>query len=98
MNNRTSHVTIDKPYCNWYRNCYPDKPEPPPDAVLLVYRALQGHPEAACLWAKLIDKIIKNLGLKATTHKLCLYSTNNYNNTGKKILFLWQVDNFAVSC
>ena len=54
--------------------------------------------QAARLWAKLIDKIIKDLGLKATTHEPCLYSTSNYNNTGKKVLFLRQIDNFAVSC
>ena len=46
----------------------------------------------------MIDKIIKDLGLKATTHEPCLYSTSNYNNTGKKILFLCQVDDFAVAC
>ena len=36
--------------------------------------------------------------MKATTHEPCLYSTNNYANTGKKILFLRQVDDFAVAC
>ena len=92
------YVTIDKPYREWYKDRFPDKPEPPPGAVLPVHGALQGHPEAARLWAKLIDRIIKNLGLKATTHEPCLYSTENYNNTGKKILFLRQVDDFAVAC
>lgn len=92
------YVAIDQPYRDWYKTRYPNKPALPRDAVLPVHGALQGHPEAARLWAKLIDRIIKNLGLKATTHEPCLYSTDNYNNTGKRVLFLRQVDDFAVSC
>ena len=91
-------VSIDQPYRDWYKSRFPNEPELPPDAVLPVHGALQGHPEAARLWAKLIDRIIKQLGLKATTHEPCIYSTNNYNNTGKRVLFLRQVDDFAVSC
>ena len=92
------YVTIDQPYCDWYSNKYPNKPPIPKDYVLPVKGALQGHPESARLWAMLIDKVTKQLNLKACTHEPCLYYTDNYNNTGKKVLFLRQVDDFAVSC
>ena len=92
------YVTIDQPYREWYQHKYPDKPPLPSDYVLPVKGALQGHPESARLWALLIDKVIKQLNLKACTHEPCLYYTNNYNNTGKTVLFLRQVDDFAVSC
>jgi hypothetical protein len=91
-------VSIDQPFREWYATRNPDSPPSPKDSVLPVHGALQGHPEAARLWAKLIDKIIKDLGLKATTHEPCLYNTENYNNTGKSVLFLHQVDDFAIAC
>ena len=37
------------------------------------------------------------LNLKPCTHEPCLYYTDNYNNKGKQVLFLRQVDDFAVS-
>ena len=92
------YVTIDKPYREWYKCKYPHEEQPSTNAVLPVHGALQGHPEAARLWSKLIDKIIKNLGLKASTHEPCLYSTNNYKQKGKTVLFLRQVNDFTVSC
>jgi hypothetical protein len=59
---------------------------------------ITGPPKSARLWAKLIDKIICKLNLQPCTHEPCLYFTKNYNNTGKTVLFLWQVNNFAVVC
>jgi deoxyuridine 5'-triphosphate nucleotidohydrolase len=91
-------VSVDQPYREWYSTKYPDRPPLPDDFVLPVQGALQGHPESARLWAKLIDKIIRELNLKPCTHEPCLYYTNNYNNTGKTVLFLRQVDDFAVAC
>jgi deoxyuridine 5'-triphosphate nucleotidohydrolase len=91
-------VTIDQQYREWYQTKFPDKPEIPKDYVLRVFGALQGHPESARLWAILIDKIIRNLQLKPCTHEPCLYFSNNYNNTAKMVLFLRQVDDFAISC
>jgi len=69
-----------------------------PHAVMRVKKALQGHPESPRLWAKLIDEIIRNLNLKPCTHEPNLYYTNNYKGTGKEVLFLRQVDDFAISC
>jgi hypothetical protein len=65
---------------------------------LHVLKALQGHPESPRLWAILIDGIIKHLNLKPCTHEPNLYYTNNYKNTGKTVLFLRQVDDFAIAC
>jgi dUTP pyrophosphatase len=92
------YVSIDTQFHQWYQQKYPDKPPIPTDFVLPVQGALQGHPESARLWAKLIDKIIKELNLKPCTHEPCLYYTKDYNGTGKTVLFLRQVDDFAVSC
>lgn len=92
------YVKIDKPFRQWYAHKYPDKPPLSENLVLPVNGALQGHPESARLWAKLIDRIIKDLNLKACTHEPCLYYTNNYDNTGKTVLLLRQVDDFAISC
>ena len=79
-------------------NTYPNAAPIPNNYVVPVRGALQGHPESARLWSQLIDKIIQELGLKPCTHEPYLYYTNNYKGTGKSILFLRQVDNFAVSC
>ena len=92
------YVSIDRQYHEWYKDKYPDKPALPTDFVLPVQGALQGHPESARLWAKLIDRIIKELNLIPCTHEPCLYYTKNYDNTGKTVLFLRQVDDFAVAC
>ncbi len=92
------YVEIDQPYREWYSKKYPDRPPLDKNLVLPVHGALQGHPESARLWAILIDNIIRNLNLQPCSHEPCLYYTNNFNNTGKKLLFLRQVDDFAISC
>ena len=91
-------VRIDQQYREWYINKYPNKPQPRKNDVLRVNGALQGHPESARLWALLIDKVIRDLNLRPCTHELCLYYTDDYNGTDKKILFLRQVDDFAIKC
>ena len=70
----------------------------PDDYVLKVKKALQGHPESPRLWATLINKIITQLNLKPCTHEPNLYYTDNYNGTKKRVLFLRQVDDFAIAC
>ncbi len=89
-------VTIDKPFREWWiskgRNPIPE------GYVLRVKGALQGHPESPRLWAILIDRIIRKLNLLPCHHEPCLYYTKDYNNTGKSIYFLRQVDDFAVAC
>ena len=92
------YVRIDDNYKRWYKNKYPDRPNLPDDYVLRVRKALQGHPESPRLWAQLIDKIITNLNLTPCTHERCLYFTDDYNNSGKRVIFLRQVDDFAIAC
>ena len=92
------YVRIDNQYREWYKSKYPNRAPIPKDFVLPVYGALQGHPESPRLWATLIDKIIRKLNLQPCSHERCLYYTTNYNGTGQIVLFLRQVDDFAVSC
>ena len=61
-----------------------------------VKKALQGHPESTRLWTQLIDKIIQDLNLHPCKHEPNLYYSSDYMNTGKRVLFLPQVDDFAV--
>jgi hypothetical protein len=88
------YVRVNEQYREWWT----EKMKPgdfPSNYVLPVHKALQGHPEAPWAWAMLIDKILKDkLYLKATSHELCLYY-GKFN--GKDILFLQQVDGFAVA-
>ena len=55
---------------------------------------MQGHPEAGRLWEKHNDAILRECGLKPTTHEPCLYLGVI---DGKRVLFKRQVDNFAVA-
>ena len=56
---------------------------------------MKGHPEAPRAWATKIDQILQqHLNLKPTTHEPCLY---HGTHKGKEILFLRQVDDFAVA-
>jgi len=70
--------------------------EVPRNFVLPVKRALQGHPESSRLWAILINNIlVKDVKLTPTKHEPCLYH-GVYK--GNEILFLRQVDDFAIAC
>ena len=91
------YVLIDEPFRNWYKTRFPDKPIIPSGYVLKVNGALQGHPESPRLWENLIDGIIKELDLKPCTHEPNLYYCCNYKDTNKKVLFVRQTDDFAIS-
>ena len=84
-------VPIDKQYREWYKNRFPNEPNIADKVVLHVQ-------ESHRLWSKLIDGIIKELNLKPCHHEPCLYYTDNAFDENKKVLFLRQVDDFAVSC
>ena len=92
------YVCVDEPFREWYAHGFPQRPPIPRGHVMQVKKALQGHPESARLWAILIDNIIRELDLKPCAHEPNLYFTSNYKGTGKCILFLRQVDDFAISC
>ena len=88
------YVRIDDQFREWWRS--KGRGEIPAGYVLPVKRALQGHPEAPRAWATKIDSILQNkLNLKPTTHEPCLYYGTHQ---GKEVLFLRQVDDFAVGC
>lgn len=90
------YVYCDDQFRNWYKKR--KNKELKKGMVMKVKKALQGHPESPRLWMELIDRIIRELGLQPCTHEPNLFYTSDYNNTGKSILFLKQVDDFAISC
>jgi hypothetical protein len=51
------YIEVDKQYADWWESKGQGKI--PDGSVLIVKQALQGHPESARLWARLIDKILK---------------------------------------
>ena len=88
------YLYIDDAFRNWWTNHLGNAPISPDCNVVRVHNAIQGHPESPRLWEKHIDKILRDLGLKPATHEPCLYS-GTFN--GERLLFLRQVDDFAVA-
>ena len=88
------YMLIDEQYRAWW-TLHMHRPPIPPGHVLPVNHALQGHPEAPRLWEKHITSILTTqLGFTPTTHEPCLYVSGTEKD---KILFLRQVDDFAVA-
>ena len=85
---------IDESFRDWWTNHLGNEPIPPECKVVRVNNAIQGHPESPRLWEKHIDKILRDLGLTPATHEPCLYSGKL---NGTRVLFLRQVDDFAVA-
>jgi hypothetical protein len=56
---------------------------------------MQGCPKSLRLWEKHADAILCKIGLQPTTHEPCLY-LGLIN--GNRVLFLHQVDDFAIAC
>ena len=90
-------VRVDNQYREWWTKCK-KRPPIPYGYGLRVKRALQGHPESPRLWANLIDSIIQKLGLHPCVHEPCLYYGETIDGKNMKVLFLRQVDDFAVAC
>jgi hypothetical protein len=86
------YVVPDEVFRDWWVN-HKGRSPIPPGWVIPVNYAFQGHPEAPCLWEKHVDQIVRQEGLSPTHHEPCLYS-GHYD--GNYILFLRQVDDFAV--
>ena len=86
------YVYVDDVYREWRRAR--GLSDIPKGYVLQVQKGIQGHPEAPRLWEKHIDKVLRNKGLVPSKHEPCLYS-GTYN--GEHVLFLRQVDDFAIS-
>lgn len=85
---------IDDAFKEWWTDHLGHPPIPPELTVVQVQNAIQGHPESPRLWEKHIDKILRSIGFKPTRHEPCLYrATIN----GHMVLFLRQVDDFAIA-
>ena len=63
--------------------------------MLLGIHFSDGHLESLQLWEQQINAILKTLKAKNTTHEHNIYTANI---NGRKVLFLHQVDKFAVAC
>ena len=88
------YVRVNDQYREWWNEHKGNSPIPK-GYVLPVHKALQGHPEAPRAWATKIDSILQTkLHFTPTTHEPCLY-TGMFK--GHEILFLRQVDDFAVA-
>jgi hypothetical protein len=85
-------VRVNEQYRKWW-NKKMKRPNIPSNFVLPVHKAFQVHPEAPQVWATLIDNILWRLKFKPTMHEPCLYQGMF---DGKEVLFLRQVDDFAV--
>jgi len=88
------YMYIDDTFRQWWTKHKGYAPIPTDCNVVRVHNAIQGHPESPRLWEKHIDKILRDLGLKPATHEPCFYSGTF---DGKRVLFLRQVDDFAVA-
>ena len=86
-------IRPDRAFNEWWTN-HLKRPAIPAGHIIPVLKAMQGHPESPRLWEKHADKILRELGLVPTVHEPCLYS-GTFN--GKRILFLRQVDDFAIA-
>jgi hypothetical protein len=86
------YIYPDRAFQDWWVN-KKGKPPIPNGHVIPVLGAMQGHPESPRLWEKHIDRILRDIGLTPTIHKPCIYSGLIL---GKRVLFMWQVDNFAI--
>ena len=86
------YIRPDKAFHTWWTR-HKQRPPIPPGHMIPILSAMQGHPESPRLWEKHADAILRELGLTPTVHEPCLYSgTIN----GKRILFMRQVDDFAI--
>jgi hypothetical protein len=83
----------DRAFKDWWVN-KKGKPPIPDGHVIPVLGAMQGHPESPRLWEKHIDRILRDISLTPTIHEPCIYSGIIL---GERVLFMWQVDNFAIS-
>jgi hypothetical protein len=87
------YIHPDRAFHEWWVNHKKRSPIQPGE-VIPILSAMQGHPESPRLWEKHADAILQNFGLTPTTHEPCLYSGLI---DGKRVLFMRQVDDFAVA-
>jgi hypothetical protein len=88
------YMQIDDAFREWWTEHLHRAPIPSNCTVVQVNNAIQGHPESPRLWEKHIDRILKQIGFKPTTHEPCLYKGVVH---GQVAFFLRQVDDFAIA-
>ncbi len=66
----------------------------PPNHVIPILLAMQGHLESPHLWEKHADTILRELGLTPTVHEPCLY-LGIINS--QRVISKHQVDDFAIA-
>jgi hypothetical protein len=67
------YICPDQAFTAWW-TIHKGRPPIPANHVIPILSAMQGHPEAPCLWEKHADWILRTIGLAPTTHEPCLYS------------------------
>jgi hypothetical protein len=87
------YIHPNRAFHEWWVNHKKRSPIQPGE-VIPILSAMQGHPESPCLWEKHADAILRDCGLTPTTHEPCLYLGLI---DGKRVLFMRQVDDFAVA-
>jgi hypothetical protein len=79
------YLYIDDFFRKWWTEHLGNEPIPHHHKVIRVNNAIQGHPESPRLWEKHIDAILRDIGLKPTTHEPCFYGGHI---NGQQIYFL----------
>jgi hypothetical protein len=79
-------------FCEWWTKHLKQEPILH-GKIIPVLLAMEGNPESPRLWEKHADKILQEIGM-TPTHTPCLYSGTFY---GKQVLFMRQVDDFAIA-
>ena len=89
------YLKVDETYKNWWFKKTGENLDG--DYYVKVQHAIQGPPESPRLWQLFIDKILTEIGFRATTHEPCVYKLHN-NTFNKEVFLLRQVDDFALGC
>jgi hypothetical protein len=88
------YIRLDKTFLEWWASKTDGRKPIPPGYVIPVMSAMQGHPESPRLWEWLLDRLLLDMGFTPTIHEPCLYSGLI---DGQEVLFMWQVNDFAVA-
>ena len=60
------YMTLDTQFHSWWKS--KGRPPIPVGHGVRIFKAIQGHPESPRLWARLINKIIMDMGFRACEH------------------------------
>ena len=86
------YMRVDNQFRDWWASKH--HPPIPPGFVIPILKNLQGHPEAPRQWSRHIDALLREHTFVPTVHAPCIYRAHL---AGEAVLFLRQVDDFAVA-